>query len=191
VVVGRRPKVGVAPDAAVTLAQAGSPPIATLARLANVPSDNFIAETLLKAVGRTFGAAGTTSAGAGVVRSTMSRLGLRLQAVDGSGLSRGNRTTPRQVVALLRAMKDDAAFLDSLAVAGRTGTLHDRMRRSAAKGRCRAKTGTLISVSALAGYCVSRTGARTAFAFLMNGVNIWSARRIQDRMTGALARYQP
>jgi D-alanyl-D-alanine carboxypeptidase/D-alanyl-D-alanine-endopeptidase (penicillin-binding protein 4) len=63
------------------------------------------------------------------------------------------------------------------------------MRRTAASGRCRAKTGTLSGVSALAGYCKARSGKRLAFALLMNGVNVWTARRIQDRIAAELARY--
>ena len=70
----------------------------------NVPSDNFFAETLIKALGMDFGSGGSTAAGASVVRSTVSELGLRTVAVDGSGLSRSNRTSPRAVVSLLTAM---------------------------------------------------------------------------------------
>jgi D-alanyl-D-alanine carboxypeptidase/D-alanyl-D-alanine-endopeptidase (penicillin-binding protein 4) len=182
---------GATPDDAALLGETASPPMRTLIRLANVPSDNFVAEMLLKAVGREFGSAGSTAAGAAVARAAMKRLGVQPQIVDGSGLSRSNRTTPRQVVTLLRELGDDRDFFRSLAVAGRTGTLYDRMRRSSARGRCRGKTGTIIGVSNLAGYCVSRTGGRTAFAFLMNGVNIYTARRLQDRMTIALAKYAP
>jgi D-alanyl-D-alanine carboxypeptidase/D-alanyl-D-alanine-endopeptidase (penicillin-binding protein 4) len=189
IAVTTRVKSGIAPDRAVELAAVSSPPMATLARLANTPSDNFIAEMLIKALGRAFGSGGSTSSGTRVIRGAMSRLGVRTTVVDGSGLSRSNRTSPRQVVALLRAMKDDPSFVDSLAIAGRTGTLLDRMRRNAARDRCRAKTGSLIGVSALAGYCTSRTGARTAFAFLMNNVNIYGARTLQDRMASALAKY--
>ena len=65
------------------------------------------------------------------------------------------------------------------------------MRSSAARDRCQAKTGTLNSVSALAGYCQTTAGSRVAFAFLMNGVNVCGARRLQDRMAAALARYSP
>ena len=43
-------------------------------------------------------------------------------------------------------------MLISLAVAGQSGTLVDRMRGTAAQGRCRAKTGTINGVSNLAGY---------------------------------------
>jgi D-alanyl-D-alanine carboxypeptidase/D-alanyl-D-alanine-endopeptidase (penicillin-binding protein 4) len=182
-------RTGATPDDAVLIAQASSPPMRTLIRLANVPSDNFVAEMLLKAVGRRFAGVGSTAAGARVARNVLRRMGLRPQIIDGSGLSRSNRTTPRQVITLLRQLADNRDFFNSLAIAGKTGTLDDRMRRSVAKGRCRGKTGTIIGVSNLAGYCVSGAGARTAFVFLMNSINIYTARRLQDRMAGELARY--
>jgi D-alanyl-D-alanine carboxypeptidase/D-alanyl-D-alanine-endopeptidase (penicillin-binding protein 4) len=62
------------------------------------------------------------------------------------------------------------------------------MRRTAAASRCRAKTGTISFVSALAGYCSTADGHRVAFAFMMSGMNVGAARRVQDRMTVALAR---
>ena len=81
------------------------------------------------------------------------------------------------------------AFDDSLPVAGRNGTLATRMRGTPAQDRCRAKTGTLRDVSALAGFCDTIGGERVAFAFIMNRVWPPSARVLQDRMTAALARY--
>jgi len=192
--VARRARTGVAPPGAAVIGAAFSPPVSTLVARTNAPSDNFYAETLLKALGARFGRAGSTAAGVRVVRSTVRELGARPRVVDGSGLSTGNRTSPRQVVRLLTAMdRSDAGvlFADSLAVAGRTGTLFDRMRRTAARDRCAGKTGTLYSVSALAGYCDTRGGARVAFAFLMNGTSPSRARRLQDRMTTVLARYEP
>ena len=158
----------------------------------NGPSDNFIAETLIKALGMSFGGAGSTAAGAAVVRSTVAELGLRTVAVDGSGLSRANRTSPRAVVALLTAMTESDVFepfAASLPIAGRSGTLATRMRGTAARDACRAKTGTLSNVSALAGYCETRDGGRVAFAFLMNRVWPTGARAVQDRMASILARY--
>ena len=46
------------------------------------------------------------------------------------------------------------------------------MRGTIAQGRCRAKTGSLIGVSALAGYCHARDGHHLVFAFLMNSTDI-------------------
>ena len=188
-------RTGRTPAFAGTLATWSSPTIAELARLSNVPSDNYVAETLIKLLAATPDRRGTTAGGARIVRAEMSGLGLSPQVADGSGLSRSNRTSPRQVVRLLTRMAGHETlfepFRSSLAVAGRTGTLHDRMRRSAARNRCRGKTGTLISVSALAGYCETRSGSTVAYAFLMNYVNPYSARVLQDRMLDALARYSP
>ncbi len=187
-------RAGATQPAALPLAEQQSLPMAEIARVTNRPSDNFNAETLIKSLGEEFGAGGTTRAGAVVVRRTMVGFGLRPRVADGSGLSRANRTTPRQVVTLLQHMAADQAgpaFETSLSVAGRNGTLAYRMRRSVARDRCHAKTGTLNYVSALAGYCQSIAGSRVAFAFLMNGVNVSAAHTLQDRMAAALARYAP
>jgi D-alanyl-D-alanine carboxypeptidase/D-alanyl-D-alanine-endopeptidase (penicillin-binding protein 4) len=193
VAVRRSARAGAAPASAVALAGLNSPALQNLVASMNVPSDNFIAETLIKALGARFGSGGTTGAGAAVVRANAARLGIRTTVVDGSGLSRANRTAPKAVTALLTAMDESPEMAEpfelSLPVAGRTGTLHDRMRGSAARDACRAKTGTLSNVSALAGYCETPRGGKIAFAFLMNYVYPWTARRLQDRMTNALARY--
>src|SRR4051794_36038090 len=194
VTVGRAARTGAAPPAAIPLAEAPSMTMADLARVTNQPSDNFNAETLIKALGAQFGAGGTTRAGAAVVRRTVAGFGVRPRVVDGSRLSHSNRTTPRQVVTLLQHMDIDQAgpaFEASLAVAGRNGTLVHRMRGTAARNRCHGKTGTLNGVSALAGYCQTTAGARVAFAFLMNRVSIYGAHVLQDRMAAALARYSP
>jgi len=183
---------GKAPAGAPILASIVSPTMAQLAAMANVPSDNYIAEMLTKSLGARFGGAGTTYAGARVTRRTLGSLGIPARIADGSGLSRSNRITPRAVVGLLHRMAGDplfGVFEGSLPVAGRSGTLVDRLRGTPAQDRCRAKTGSLIGVSALAGYCTARGGARVAFAFLMNGVSTWGARTLQDRMVATLARY--
>jgi D-alanyl-D-alanine carboxypeptidase/D-alanyl-D-alanine-endopeptidase (penicillin-binding protein 4) len=187
---GTTVRSGRTPAAATALATVSSPPLSELLALTLAPSDNFFAETLLKDIGARFGGAGTTAAGAAVVRSQMARsFGIHPELNDGSGLSRADLTTPAQVVTLLRAQATDPAFTAALAVAGESGTLQDRMRASIAQGRCRGKTGTLSDVSNLAGYCQAADGHMLAFAFLMNGVYPDAARPIQDRMAEALARY--
>lgn len=180
-----------APEGAEELADVASPSFGLLARLTNIPSDNFFAEMLLKGLGARLGSGGTSAAGAAVVRAQLAPLGIRPTVLDGSGLSRADRTSPRELVALLGAMRGDRAFTASLPVAGRSGTLARRMRHTSAQGACRAKTGTLHDVSNLAGYCRSRNGHLLAFAFLMNGVQPVAARPIQDHMAIALARGRP
>ncbi len=63
------------------------------------------------------------------------------------------------------------------------------MNGTAAEGRCRAKTGTISGVSALSGYCRAKNGTM-AFSILMNGVNVTSARDLQDRIAALIARYR-
>jgi D-alanyl-D-alanine carboxypeptidase/D-alanyl-D-alanine-endopeptidase (penicillin-binding protein 4) len=185
---------GVTPPGALALAVRESPDMAQTSALANVPSDNYIAETLLKAIGASTGEPGSTASGASVVEDTVGgELGVYPAVVDGSGLSRSDRTSPRQVVRLLREMierDEGTALWDSLAVMGRSGTLQDRLRSSVARDRCRGKTGTLRDVSNLAGYCQTTGGATLAFAILMNRVHPTSARALQDRMVSAIARYE-
>ena len=187
-----RPGAGIAPQAAGVIATEPSMPVHELIRFVNVPSNNFASEMLLKALGERFGTAGSTRAGAAVVRSTLREIDVRPRFVDGSGLSRQNRTTPRDVVKLLGRMDQpdiDGIFRASLALAGLTGTVKDRMRRTAAHRRCRVKTGTLRRVSALAGICRTRGGRDVAFAVLMNRVSSYlGSRAIQDRIAGAIAR---
>jgi D-alanyl-D-alanine carboxypeptidase/D-alanyl-D-alanine-endopeptidase (penicillin-binding protein 4) len=187
-----RSGAGTTPANATELASVESPPMSTLVRLTNVPSDNFMAEMLVKDLGVQFGDGGTTAAGVSVVRTTLAGIGVHPQVVDGSGLSRVDRTTPRDVVRLLEAMHHEeiaGSFESSLAVAGRTGTIRKRMRGTLAQDRCRAKTGTLIGVSSLAGLCTAAGGHTIAFAMLMNRAGVTRAHSVQDRITTAIARY--
>jgi len=175
------------------LARVPSLPMATIVRLTNAPSDNYLAEMLLKAMGASFARSGTSAAGAAVVRGRLAAMGVSARVVDGSGLSRLNLTSPRQLVRLITTMDRlpaGEAFRASLAVAGRSGTLAHRMAGTSAAGRCRGKTGTLRGVSALSGYCDTVGGRRLVFSILMNGVNVYGARSLQNAMTVAIARYR-
>jgi D-alanyl-D-alanine carboxypeptidase/D-alanyl-D-alanine-endopeptidase (penicillin-binding protein 4) len=134
---------------------------------------------------------GTTGRGARIAERYARSLGVRVSLADGSGLSRRNRAAPKQVARLLDRLRDEdgfAVFERSLPIAGRDGTLRDRMRRGRARGHCRGKTGTISGVSALSGYCTTRSGRTLVFSFLMNGSDVYSARAIQDRMAQVLAR---
>lgn len=182
---------GRAPANAAALAQVNSPTISQLVALTLPESDNFFAEMLLKDLGSYFGGAGSTPAGAAVVRRWLAPLGIRPRISDGSGLDRADKTTPHDQVRLLRALRGTPvgdALKAALPVAGLSGTLIHRMRGTAAAGRCEAKTGTLNDVSALSGYCSTAGGDEVAFALLMNHQrNTLLARTEQDRIAASLA----
>ncbi len=189
--VARPAALGTAPQAAEELAKVASPPLSRLVKLTLVPSDNLFAEQLLKVVGAQIGGSGSTTAGTRVVTSTMKRFGISPRIADGSGLSRADATTPRQVVTLLDGMRDQQGFRSGMPVAGRSGTLARRMRGTIAQDRCQAKTGTLSNVSALAGYCTTANNHTIAFALMFNSVSTYYAKAAEDRIVQLLARQKP
>jgi D-alanyl-D-alanine carboxypeptidase/D-alanyl-D-alanine-endopeptidase (penicillin-binding protein 4) len=176
------------------LATVGSPRVAKLIEETNVPSNNFFAEMLLKRLGAAGGKKGTRRRGGNKVEAFARSVGTDVNAADGSGLSRRNKASAEEVGKLLVAMAEPGssarAFRGSLPVAGREGTLADRMEGTAAEGNCQAKTGTLSDVAALSGYC--EAGNHTiAFSVLVNSANVDAARQAQDRIAAAIARYDP
>jgi D-alanyl-D-alanine carboxypeptidase len=162
----------------------------------NKESDNAFAEMLLKGLGKDFHGDGSTAAGTRASRETLHALGVTTGTYvvqDGSGLSYGNRLTAEGVVEVLGALRqrdDFDDFYDSLAIAGVDGTLHDRMRGTAADGNAHAKTGSLNVAACLSGYVTSANGHLVAFSILMNGGSLdWArATEAQDAIVVALAR---
>ncbi len=174
------------------LADVLSPPLAQIVRFMDRESDNFTAELLLKQLGAVNGTVGTTAGGAAAVRTELAEAGIPvagLRIVDGSGLSPLDRLTARAIVGMLRAAWEDPTikvpFVSALAVAGRSGTLKDRMRGPPARGVVLAKTGTTSLASALSGF----VRQRYVFSVLQNGnpVSSFWARRAQDRFATVLA----
>ncbi|MDA1185186.1 MAG: D-alanyl-D-alanine carboxypeptidase/D-alanyl-D-alanine-endopeptidase [Acidobacteria bacterium] len=94
------------------------------------------------------------------------------QLIDGSGLSRRNAIAPETLVAVLRRMYDPAwtsPWISGLPVAGRDGTLANRMRGTPAEDNLRAKTGTMSNIRSLAGYVRTLDGEVLAFVLLADG----------------------
>jgi serine-type D-Ala-D-Ala carboxypeptidase/endopeptidase (penicillin-binding protein 4) len=184
---------GATPDGAHSLASVRSPTMSRLVEATDVYSNNFFAEMLIKLLGAHFGGGGTTAAGTDVVERFARSAGSAIQAIDGSGLTRGNRASPYAVVRLLQGVRASAVgdeFIQDLALTGREGTVADRTEGTAAYGRCRTKTGTLTGVSALSGYCFNRSGRIMIFSILMNGVaNLSLAHYEQDRIAALVASY--
>ena len=182
-----------APADAERVAVVRSPTVHEIANVTDVYSNNFFAEMLMKLLGDQFGGGGSPAAGAAVVEDFARELGSGVQAVDGSGLTRSNLASPRQVIDLLSAMRDDPAgeeYIQDLALTGKEGTVDGRMRGTAAYGRCRTKTGTISGVSNLSGYCFNKSGRIMLFSVLMNGVgDLGYAHLQQDRIAGLVAGY--
>ena len=181
---------GKTPIGAPALASVSSPPMSTLIALTNTPSDNFFAETLIKDLGARFGGRGSTAAGAAVVRAEVaSQFGIHPEIYDGSRLSRSDSSSPLDIVTVLEHMASNTDFVESLAIAGETGTLQDEMVGTNAQGQCRGKTGTLHDVSALSGYCLARDGHTLVFSIMQNYVDPDAEHPLQDKMAEALVRY--
>lgn len=183
---------GVAPGGAAELAAIGSPPLRTLLRLMDAPSDNYLAEMLVKDLGAYYAGAGTTAAGAGVVGATLGSLGVNAHVVDGSGLSRSDRTSPHAVAVLLSKLSSGRlgpVLRAALARPGRPGTLRYRLRYGRAYDHCQGKTGTLAEVSNLAGWCTAAGGDTLVFALFMDALSEQRAHALQDAMTTDIASY--
>ena len=182
---------GKPPRGARVLATVSSPPMSILLRLTDLQSDDLFAEMLTKQLGERFAGAGTTAAGASVIRQLAATYGLDPRIVDGSGLSRSDRSSPLQVVELLRQMygTEVGRELDAtLPVVGVNGTAKAIAQGSAAQGRCIAKTGTLDEVTNLAGYCHGRSGRELAFALFIDGPSNASGFQLESKMIAAIAR---
>src|SRR5687767_16004192 len=69
---------------------------------------------------------------------------------------------------MYRDPKHKEAFIASLPVAGKDGTISTRMRRSRAEGNAVAKTGSIANVRALSGYVRTRDGEMLLFSIIAN-----------------------
>ena len=182
-----RPGLGSAPRGLVAMATVHSDPLAAIMRRMNVISSNFRAEVLGKVLGaKRLGPPGTIAKGARVVEGFADAQGVRVAAHDGSGLSYDNRVTASGMVEMLR-VAEQAPWGDVLRgtlAAGGEGTLEDRLQTVTV----RAKTGTLIEVSALSGWVwLEREGAWAAFSILSSGVNTDRAKSIENRIVRVVA----
>jgi D-alanyl-D-alanine carboxypeptidase/D-alanyl-D-alanine-endopeptidase (penicillin-binding protein 4) len=149
--------------------------LAEVVRLLIKYSNNGIAESLVKALGAARdGKQGSWANGTVAIRERLAGLGLDPKAfslVDGSGLSKHNRVSPRVLVEALQLARGSFAvgpeLVAALPIGARDGTL--KKRADAAGERVRAKTGLLDSVTGLSGYAELSNGRDVVFSILVNG----------------------
>ncbi len=157
-------------------------------------SDNLYAEAMYYHVGASIEQPSTAKSAQEAVSRTMAQAGLNpktYRLADGSGLSLYNYLSAEAEVSMLRyAYKNKDIFgilCQSLPIAGIDGTLKRRMKKTAAHGNVRAKTGSLSGVYTLAGYCTSPENHLIAFCIMNQGVmKSRPARDFQDKVCEAL-----
>ena len=201
---GARAEVVTSPAGAVELAAVESAALRDVLALASATSDNAMFEQLARQAAVSAGHSPDQESVTAWIRGTMTEdFGLDLTGMriaDASGLSDGTLLSMEVVAEVLVAGADgshpylqEVFAAGGLPIAGYTGTLGNGLRfhlpvHAPAVGNARAKTGTLTGVSALSGYCRSRSGRDIAFSILMNEVgNSSTARYYQDQIAIRIA----
>lgn len=159
------------------------------------PSQNQIAEILLKTIGLERGGMGTADSARKIVGQLLLSWGVQQDGFvirDGSGLSRHDMLTPETIVRVLDRIQRDTAFAvfyNALPIAGIDGTLENRMKGTPAEGNVRAKTGSISYARSLSGYVTTADGERLIFSILANNWVTPSSvvTGIMDRIAVALA----
>lgn len=159
----------VMPDSLTILGTAQSATLNHIASIANHQSDNFCAETLLKAIGKSNNGSDDYDTATAALHRALSPIGLAgpsagMRFADGSGLSRKNYLSPEFLVSLLRGMARSRCYKDylhSLPRPGRAdGTLKTRLPKapSAVKDRIYMKSGSMNGVRCFSGYILPSDG---------------------------------
>ncbi|HET8605370.1 MAG TPA: D-alanyl-D-alanine carboxypeptidase/D-alanyl-D-alanine-endopeptidase [Marmoricola sp.] len=194
-----QPRAGRASPGSVAIAEVRSAPLGEIIQQVLAVSDNMGAEVIARHVGLAVAHQGSFTAATRSVLGVLRRLGVDTSGdrlLDGSGLSRHDRIEPHTLVDVLRtaASPDHPRLRDvvtGLPVAGFSGSLTYRFGQDfpAARGRVRAKTGTLTGVHALAGIATDLDGDRLVFVAVADRVpprwQLWAQDRL-DQLAGAL-----
>jgi D-alanyl-D-alanine carboxypeptidase/D-alanyl-D-alanine-endopeptidase (penicillin-binding protein 4) len=159
------------------------------------PSQNQIAEALLRTIGLERGGAGTADSGRKVVERQLATWGVPPSTYvirDGSGLSRYDYLAPEAIVHILDAMRHSPnfqLFYDGLPIAGVDGTIKTRMRGTPAENNVHAKTGSVANARSLSGYVRTAGGRTLIFSFLSNNwtVPAGDVTHVQDVIAARLA----
>jgi D-alanyl-D-alanine carboxypeptidase/D-alanyl-D-alanine-endopeptidase (penicillin-binding protein 4) len=168
------------------LHQLYSPPLLELATQTNHKSINLYAEAFTRYLGYRFGKEGATKEGNEVIRKYWEQQGLQLKGFfmeDGSGLSRFNAVSARQMTAILQkayATNGKNKFMETLPVAGQHGTLKNFCKGTQAAGRVAAKSGYIKRVRGYTGYIDTLKGEKLAFTVLVNNYGKSNANLAKD-----------
>lgn len=187
------------PDKASLLVEHQSVSLEMLVHKMMKESDNLYAECLFKKIGQVCsGKQGTWSLAANAVKELISKKGVntsQMALLDGSGMSRYNLISPRQLVEFLLVTRDDPVlfkpFFHSLSIAGIDGTLKFIMDDPELLGKVKAKTGSMTGVRCLSGYVTTVSGEELVVSIMMNGViDKAVALKLEKEICKILVRYK-
>ena len=184
-------RLGAVPKDAKVLARAFSPDLAEVIRDINKYSNNTMAQQLFLSLGaryRNEADGDDAKAAQRVVRQWLAKKGItapHLVMENGSGLSRAERVSAREMATLLQAAwrsPYSAEFVSSMPIAGMDGTMRKRLKRTAVSGEAHIKTGTLNTVRAIAGYSRDNNGNTWAVVAILNDPKPWGAASVLDQV---------
>jgi len=155
-----------------------SPSLTEIADITNKKSINLFAEHLLFEIGYAQKKIGNYNSSLESVFEFWKNKGMEMDGFymyDGSGLSRSNAITSRQMVFILNYMKWNSksftAFYNTLPVAGESGTLYSVGKNTSAHGMVHAKSGSIDRVRAYAGYVITKSKRELAFNINISNYN--------------------
>lgn len=151
-----------------------SEPLSELIKETNINSNNLYAEALFRYLGTRYTLPGTIHNSQDLLRDYWRRRGVAVQNAiikDGCGLAPQDAISAKAFVQLLTIMsrsKNQEAWIASLPVSGKTGTLTSLCPGTALEGRIHAKSGTIAGTKNFAGYIDMPNGDTWVFAILIN-----------------------
>ncbi|MBV6287305.1 D-alanyl-D-alanine carboxypeptidase/D-alanyl-D-alanine endopeptidase [Pseudomonas aegrilactucae] len=184
-------RVAEVPRSARLLARAFSPDLVEVIRDINKYSNNTMAQQLFLSLGaqyRTDADGDDARAAQRVVRQWLAKKGItapHLIMENGSGLSRAERVSAREMATLLQAAWKSpysAEFISSMPLTGMDGTMRKRLKRTAMAGEAHIKTGTLNTVRAIAGFSRDSNGNTWAVVAILNDPKPWGASAVLDQV---------
>ncbi len=188
-------RVATVPDSARMIARAWSPDLVEIIRDINKYSNNTMARQLFLSLGAEFrneADPDDSMAAQRVIRQWLAKKGLispHLVMENGSGLSRAERVSARELASLLQAAWQSpfaAEFISSMPVAALDGTMRKRLHNTGVAGKAHIKTGTLNTVRAIAGYSRDNDGNTWAVVAILNHPRPWGASSVLDQVLVSL-----
>jgi serine-type D-Ala-D-Ala carboxypeptidase/endopeptidase (penicillin-binding protein 4) len=181
------------------LANHTSAPLNELVKVMLKKSDNLIADALFKKIGflyfhRTATWRNSSKALSNILAQNAHIDFRNTRILDGSGLSQYNLVTPMKMGQLLNFVYHNAdiypSFFAALPISGVDGHLQSRMSTTDLRGKVHAKTGTMKSVTSLAGFLTTANAKPVSFAIIINGFvdSYHKYRLIEDEICALFAR---